>query len=201
MPIGDKTYSDLYTQQQIESAAISAYVWDITAKSIISKEETQRFFTGFPHFFKWKFDKATGDLIDITEDESKRHGGQGSTGTSNILDLPNVREVYRAAELKDQIVKSPIVNSLRRGFASGMYRDKLIELLIDELPKNTAVEGENIFSGGSEFAKQLTNPKNNLAVTLDGVTYRNAEHAYQSLKSGQFNKEAYERFPGKPLGN
>lgn len=201
MPIGDKTYSDLYTQQQIESAAISAYVWDITAKSIISKEETQRFFTGFPHFFKWKFDKDTGDLIDITEDESKRHGGQGSTGTSNILDLPNVREVYRAAELKDQIVKSPIVNSLRRGFASGMYRDKLIELLIDELPTNTTVEGENIFSGGSEFAKQLTNPKNNLAVTLDGVTYRNAEHAYQSLKSGQFNKEAYERFPGKPLGN
>jgi hypothetical protein len=178
MPVGNTTYSKMYTDQQIESAAIAAYVWDITAKSLMSKEETQRFFTGFPHFFKWKFDEDTGELVDITEDESKRHGGQGSTGTSNILDLPNSMETYRVAEIKDHIVESPIVKSLRRGFMYGMYRDKLIELLISKIPTNKTVHGENIFSGGSEFARQLTNPKNNLAITLDGKTYKNAEHAY-----------------------
>lgn len=201
MPVGNTTYSKMYTDQQIESAAIAAYVWDITAKSLMSKEETQRFFTGFPHFFKWKFDEDTGELVDITEDESKRHGGQGSTGTSNILDLPNSMETYRVAEIKDHIVESPIVKSLRRGFMYGMYRDKLIELLVSKIPTNRTVHGENIFSGGSEFARQLTNPKNNLAITLDGKTYRNAEHAYQTLKSGEFNKEAYEQFPKKPIGN
>jgi len=37
---GNSTYEQVYQPWQIESAAIVAYVYDITAKSIMSKEET-----------------------------------------------------------------------------------------------------------------------------------------------------------------
>ena len=196
MPIGDKTYSQVYTDQQIESAAVAAYVYDITARSIMSKEETQRFFTGFPHFFKWRFDDKTGKLLDIIEDESKRHGGQGSTGTSNITDLPNIDRVYRCAEIKDYEIEAPMLKSLERAFKDNEYRDALAELEIQKIldAKANKKIGENISSSGSEFAKLLTNVKNNLKVIFRDKEFLNAEHAYQTWKSGTFDEVTYKDF-------
>lgn len=202
MPIGNKTYGDLYSDEQIESAAVVAYVYDITAKSIMSKEETQRFFTGFPHFFKWKFDEKTGKLINIIEDESKRHGGQGSTGTSNITDLPNIDRTYRCAEIKDHEISSPLLKSLERAFRDNEYRDALVDLesqrAIDRQSNSTI--GENISSEGSYFAKQLTNQKNEVGLIFQGKEFENAEHAYQTWKSGTFDEEAYIRPHSNPHG-
>lgn len=65
------------------------------------------------------------------------------------------------------------------------------------------IQGENISSDGSEFAKQLTNPGNNLQVEYKGKIFRNAEHAYQTWKSGEFDQVAYEngeRGAFKPKG-
>ncbi len=61
-----------------------------------------------------------------------------------------------------------------------------------------AREGENISSKGTDFAKKLTNIGNNLTVDYKGLTFRNAEHAYQTWKSGEFDKEAYESKSFKP---
>lgn len=61
-----------------------------------------------------------------------------------------------------------------------------------------AREGENISSKGSEFAKKLTNPGNNLTVEYKGLTFRNAEHAYQTWKSGEFDEVAYKSKAFKP---
>lgn len=132
---GNSTYGQMYQPWQIESAAIVAYVYDVTAKSIMSKEETQRIFTGFPHFFKWKFDKETGSLVNIIEDESKRHGGEGSTGTSNITDLPNITRTYRCAEIEDYKITSPIIRSIRHIFRDNEYRDALVDILAEQQAK------------------------------------------------------------------
>jgi len=179
--VGNGTYKSMYSPQQLESAAIVAYVYDITAKSIMSKEETQRIFTGFPHFFKWKFDD-NGSLVNIIEDESKRHGGEGSTGTSNITDLPNITGTYRCAEIEDYKITSPIIKSLSRVFKDNEYRDAVVDILTEEAVKDRqnpiTIEGENIFSGGSEFAKALTNVGNDIEVLFRGKPYKNSEHAY-----------------------
>ena len=63
------------------------------------------------------------------------------------------------------------------------------------------VKGENITSRGSEFAKKLTNPGNNLEVVYKGRTFRNAEHAYQTWKSGEFDEVAYNSAAFKPRGS
>ena len=69
----------------------------------------------------------------------------------------------------------------------------------DEGP--VTVTGENISSSGSDFAKQLTNPGNNLTVEYKGTTFRNAEHAYQTWKSGTFDEAAYNSTAFKPVGS
>lgn len=78
----------------------------------------------------------------------------------------------------------------------------ILQKLINEHTKTTNnVRGENISSNGSEFAKQLTNPGNNLTVTYKGKTFRNAEHAYQTWKSGEFDEDAYNSTAFKPIGS
>lgn len=65
---------------------------------------------------------------------------------------------------------------------------------------NALINGENISSRGSEFAKKLTNIGNNLKVVFRGVEFRNAEHAYQTWKSGEFDEVAYNSTAYKPKG-
>ena len=61
-------------------------------------------------------------------------------------------------------------------------------------------QGENIWSKGSQFAKQLTNLGNDLKVVYKGVKFRNAEHAYQTWKSGKFDDKAFRSTARKPRG-
>lgn len=62
------------------------------------------------------------------------------------------------------------------------------------------IQGENIYSKGSEFAKKLTNIGNDLTVVYKGRTFRNAEHAYQTWKSGEFDETAFNSNDFKPKG-
>ena len=70
----------------------------------------------------------------------------------------------------------------------------------DEAP-TAQITGENISSSGSDFAKKLTNPGNNLTVEYKGTKFRNAEHAYQTWKSGTFDEVAYNSNSFKPIGS
>lgn len=63
------------------------------------------------------------------------------------------------------------------------------------------IKGEVISSRGSEFAQKLTNPGNNLEVEYKGKKFRNAEHAYQTWKSGEFDEAAYNSTAFKPKGS
>lgn len=125
-------YKGKYDMQQCESLAIVAYVFDINNKSIMSMEETERIYTGMPQFFKCKYDKE-GHLIDRGEDESKRYGGEGSTGSNNREDLPNIESEYTCAEIKDWNVKSSLADTLADAFRLDEYRDALATRRVDAL--------------------------------------------------------------------
>lgn len=58
-------------------------------------------------------------------------------------------------------------------------------------PVQQQVVGENISSKGSDFAKRLTNPFNNETVEFRGTKFDNAEHAYQTWKSGKFDQKGF----------
>lgn len=64
----------------------------------------------------------------------------------------------------------------------------------------TGIKGENISSKGSEFAKRLTNPFNKETVEFRGTKFDNAEHAYQTWKSGKFDQKGYDAHGGKVNG-
>lgn len=73
----------------------------------------------------------------------------------------------------------------------------------DTVQKQNLGKGELISSSAksSAFARQLTNPGNNLTVEYKGYTFRNAEHAYQTWKSGEFDEKAYKSKAFKPVGS
>ena len=75
------------------------------------------------------------------------------------------------------------------------------EVSPEPIQQASEVKSENISSKGSEFAKKLTNPGNNLKVTYKGREFRNAEHAYQTYKSGEFDQKAYDSNAFKPVGS
>jgi hypothetical protein len=64
----------------------------------------------------------------------------------------------------------------------------------------TKVKGINISSKGDAFSKKLTNPGNDLEVEYKGTSFRNAEHAYQTWKSGEFDEKAFNSKAFKPVG-
>ena len=67
-------------------------------------------------------------------------------------------------------------------------------------PVQQQVIGENISSKGSDFAKRLTNPFNNETVEFRGTKFDNAEHAYQTWKSGKFDQRGFDAHGGKVRG-
>lgn len=82
-----------------------------------------------------------------------------------------------------------------------MSTNKFIDLVVDPKEYAAPSKSENISSKGSSFAKKLTNPGNNLEVTYKGKKFRNAEHAYQTYKSGEFDQKAYNSTAFKPIGS
>lgn len=132
-----------YNMDQCRSLATVAYIFDINNKSIMSMEETERIYTGMPQFFKCKYDKE-GHLIDRGEDESKRYGGEGSTGSNNREDLPNISDEYSCAEIKDWEVKSSVSSTLTDAFIIDEYKDALATRRVDRLrnSENYSVEEE-----------------------------------------------------------
>ena len=101
--------------QTIHSRAVMNYMMDVTAKSIMSFQETQRIFSGHPGFFKYKFDKKTGKLYDTKTDAFKRFGGLVSTGTNNNLSIRGISEdkMYIQAEVSNDEVGSAQAELLR----------------------------------------------------------------------------------------
>jgi len=125
-----------------------------------------------------------------------------------VLFVKNLSELEQFIS-KENIKKLHIEISGRIGF--NYLKNILTPILstdkeLKSKETKVVVEGENIHYEGSDFAQNLTNPGNNLKVTLNvkgkgNVTFRNAEHAYQTLKSGKFDVVAYNSKDFKPVGS
>lgn len=157
-----------------EHCAICAYVADIQMKSIQSEEETERYFTGLPQFFKWKY--ANGKLSDRYSDQSKRHGGAGSTGNVNRRDLKGMPKTYKCAEFKDEEMVSEFGDTLHHAFVLDGLEHALFNKFVDEgMDRDEAADkifnkhsyseqemrqllGENISNLVDETAKQKIDP-------------------------------------------
>ena len=104
--------------------AIGLFANDMMVKSIMSVQETERIYAANPAYFKWKYDKNTGELSDRTVDELKRAGGFVSTGINNFMELTNIPQhwldkngqftgEYRCCEIKDEEVASPQIEEIK----------------------------------------------------------------------------------------
>lgn len=150
-----------------ESEAIISYVNDICAKSIQSCEETERIFTGMPHFFKWKHEKIkdqfTGKeydcLYDRYDDEVKRHGGLGSTGDQNRTDLPNQEIDYTCAECDDPKVQSEVLYGYEQGFEDNEFRESWFNMMADEFKTSEELEAfaDELFGDGRIDVNEIKN--------------------------------------------
>lgn len=192
----------------LESLGVVAMAYDIMCKSMMSMEETRRFFTGMPQFFKTKY-SSEGNLVDYGTDETKRYGGEGSTGSNNREDMANIPEEYTCAELKDWEISSAISESLEQAFKEGEYRESLsvyysenpslgkpsdaynmsIEDVEKELEKTGMLEMINM-----KIKKESNSYKSEINVT-DGTAYITDTMAENLLRMrGAFNNEIAEAF-------
>lgn len=115
---------DQNTMRTAISSAIVLFANDMVVKHIMSVEEHERLYASNPGYFKWKYDKETGDLTNRLVDQIKRNGGDGSTGINNFTELTNIPEhwldkdgqftgEYRCCEIKDEEIASPQIEEIK----------------------------------------------------------------------------------------
>ena len=128
-------FSSQYLQtlnQVARSLAIAAILGDVTNRSIICAQETDRLFVGHPAFFKTFYDEKAkfyndeeGIIKDCTSDKQKRIGGLVSTGEDNRTDLPGVKDHYVCAELDDYKISSKcdVSQNIKEWFYESILRE------------------------------------------------------------------------------
>ena len=158
--------------------------------------------------------KGETSAVDNEDEDEDDSGSSDGTVTKDSGDDNDEVESYierwnRLSEsdenyLLDLVFTDPEMNELKRiQNSGGNVQKRAIELVIEHLDRarGNNVQGENISSRGSSFAKLLTNAGNSLEVEYKGTVFRNAEHAYQTWKSGTFDDDAYNSKAFKPVGS
>jgi hypothetical protein len=74
-------------------------MYDIVGKSIISKQESERLFTGQSNLYEIKRDAETKIITIPYQDQAKRIGSFASTGTVGVIE----DEDYVCAEIPDDM--------------------------------------------------------------------------------------------------
>lgn len=213
---------NIYSPSQISQDIILSVIGNYTIQSMISIIEIEKIFAGDPAFYKWNYSKKpqakiiNGDvyylqnLIEKDTDKIKRLGALLSPGSELRTDFseedykkyPWLRGTkYVNATVKDVVAKSIYLDELNDYFKRQMVADILRESKTLGQTDYNNVKGENISSKGSDFAKLLTNYGNDVEVEYRGKKFRNAEHAYQTWKSGEFDEVAYNSKAKKPRGS
>ena len=113
---------------------------------------------------------------------------------------PHVRELGKKLNIENETLLRGLFTAWRSDNPEKADSEITEKDLKELLKSNSQIKGENISSKGSAFARLLTNIGNNLTVEYKGRTFRNAEHAYQTWKSGEFDEVAYKSTAFKPVG-
>ena len=79
--------------------AILIFMYDIVGKSIISKQESERLFTGQSDLYNIKRDNETRIITVPYQDQAKRIGSFASTGSVGVIET----EDYVCAEIPDDM--------------------------------------------------------------------------------------------------
>lgn len=117
---------------QKESLAIAIIMNDVSCKSIMSLQETERIFSGHPSFYKWKYNKK-GELSDRSTDQHKRFGGLVSTGQNNSFVFNDLPRTYKAAEINDVEIQSEHVETIQRLMYEGELRSAYLRFLLNKI--------------------------------------------------------------------
>lgn len=206
---------DQNTMRTAISSAIVLFANDMVVKHIMSVEEHERLYASNPGYFKWKYDKKTGDLTNRLVDQIKRNGGDGSTGINNFTELTNIPEhwldkdgqftgEYRCCEIKDEEIASPQIEEIKTLMTTSArvqalrehylkqqkseYEERILKMKRDELPD----EDEQLY----ERERIAQDVENKLATMSD----YDVKQELQSL--GIFNivekksKAAYDSYAG-----
>ena len=137
------------TDEQRESLAIAIIMNDVSCKSIMSLQETERIFSGHPAFYKWVYN-SKGYLSDRSTDQHKRFGGLVSTGQNNAFVFKNLPTKYTVAEINDVEIGSPNIDVIEKVMYEGELRSTYLRKLLSEA-------GITMQDGDSDEARELAN--------------------------------------------
>ena len=180
------------SDQQKESLAIAIIMNDVSCKSIMSLQETERIFSGHPSFYKWQYN-SKGVLSDRSTDQHKRFGGLVSTGQNNAFVFENLPRTYKAAEINDIEVESEHVDMIERLMYEGTLRSTYLKMLL----KDAKI---NMRDGDSDKAKELANkadsePIETIESSIDAITLEAIKRRAKN-KSNAFRKDPKEKLDG-----
>lgn len=113
---------------------------------------------------------------------------------------PHVKELGKKLNIENETLLRGLFTAWKSNNPDKLDNEITEADLKELLKENSQIKGENISSKGSAFARKLTNIGNNLTVEYKGIVFRNAEHAYQTWKSGEFDEAAYKSTAFKPVG-
>ena len=116
--------------QNMKALALAIVVNDGMVKAIVSKNETERIFSGHPAFFKILYDEQ-GNLVDRSTDEHKRYGGLVSTGQNAALWAKGIPSTYISAEIDNEKVSSDQIDMLIKTIEEGQIRQAYLNYLFD----------------------------------------------------------------------
>ena len=189
--------------------AIRIFMYDIVGKSIISKQESERLFTGQSNLYNIVRDKETRIITVPYQDQAKRIGSFVSTGTVGVVE----DEDYICAEIpddqepiKDQVVRSiymsEIANYIKTGdlnmdehpgfdFRSATT-DQIRELVPKEFRPIVENKIDNVLKG---FVLKKKDGSDNLNNVTDGAAFISADFTRRLLKSqGVWNNKIARAF-------
>ena len=178
--------------QQKESLAIAIIMNDVSCKSIISLQETERIFSGHPSFYKWQYNKK-GILSDRSTDQHKRFGGLVSTGQNNAFVFKGLPTTYKAAEINDVEVQSEHVETIQRLMYEGEIRSSYIK---QELSKLGLTMEDSNTNKAIQIAKDADEkPLEEIEQLLDPIVLAVAKRKAKQ-KSDSFRKSKEEHLDG-----
>ena len=198
--------SDIYL---VNEQTIRIFMYDIVGKAIISKQESERLFTGQSDLYEIVRDKETRIITVPYQDQAKRIGSFASTGSVGVVE----DEDYICAEIpddqqsiKDQVVRSIYANEIAHYIKTGDLNmddhagfdfrfatsDQMRELIPNAFRPIVDKKIEDVLRGFVLTKKNGAENKNNVT---DGASFISANFAKKLLKAqGAWNHKIAKAF-------
>lgn len=193
----------------VHEKAVRIFMYDIVGKAIISKQESERLFTGQSDLYEIVRDDETRIITVPYQDQAKRIGSFASTGAVGVVE----DEDYICAEIpddlesiEDQVVRSVYMNEIAYYESTGDLNmkdhpgfdfrfatsEQLRELIPNEFRPLIDQKIKNIMNGFVLKKKNGSENKNNVT---DGAAFISAKFAKKLLKSqGAWNHQIARAF-------